>query len=259
MIWYIDNPRRRRSEQQSLEALASSVPWLTPVGWRIDDAARLVWDADIHVGSETFPVFLRFPSHFPHSPPSVVPRGSEERWSIHQYGAGGELCLEYGPDNWHPDVSAADMISSAYRLLHGERPSPEEAGAVASRHDTSLGQNLRGKFSRFVATQELKDTLDGIPEIVVLAATAIGLFHGDTFVNIVSSITMPDGTVWSATLPAPMKLGYERQIAVFRWPSQNAAPPTASLKKFIAVVEPSGTRLSAVLYALMVQGTRSPA
>ena len=256
MMWYIDNPSRRRSEQQSLEALSASVPWLTPVGWRNDEAARLIWDADIHVSSETFPVFLRFPNHFPHSPPSVLPRGKEERWSIHQYGAGGELCLEYGPDNWHPGISAADMIASAYRLLHGERPSPEEARAVASRHDTSLGQNLRGKFSRFVVTQELKDTLDGIPEIAVLAAKAIGLFHGDTLVNIVSSITMPDGMVWSATLPAPLKHGYERPIAVFRWPSNNTAPPTSSLKTFIAAVEPSGTRLSAVLYALMVHGTR---
>lgn len=155
MIWYLENPRRNRHEREALEALASSVDWVVPIRWRIDESLRLIWDADILAAGRTFPISLRYPNHFPHSPPLVLLRGDTERWSSHQYGPGGELCLEHGPDNWHPDVTGADMILSAQRLLQGERPAPDERGTVASRHKTTLGQDLRGKFTRFMATPAL--------------------------------------------------------------------------------------------------------
>jgi sulfur-carrier protein adenylyltransferase/sulfurtransferase len=122
VIWYVENPLRYRREREALDALASSAEWLSLGEWRIDSALRLILDADIIVGERTFPVSLRYPNHFPHSPPPVLPRGESERWSSHQYGAGGELCLEFGPDNWHPDLTGADMIESAHRLLQGEQP-----------------------------------------------------------------------------------------------------------------------------------------
>jgi len=119
---------------------------------RIDDALRLIWDADISVASRVFPVSMRYPDHFPHSPPLVLPRGETERWSSHQYGAGGELCLEFGSDNWHPDITGADMILSAHRLLQGENPVTGARAAVASRHKTTVGQDLRGTRRRLMAT-----------------------------------------------------------------------------------------------------------
>jgi sulfur-carrier protein adenylyltransferase/sulfurtransferase len=90
------------------------------------------------------PISLIYPNHFPLSPPLVLPRGDTTRWSQHQYGPGGEFCLEYGPDNWHQDISGADMIESAHRLLEGEQPEPGVAAEVASRHATTIGQDLRG-------------------------------------------------------------------------------------------------------------------
>ena len=120
MIWYFENYRRSQREREAIETLVSSTDWLVPGQWRLDDSARLTFDADIVVGDRTFPISLRYPNHFPHSPPSVVPRGDTTRWSFHQYGAGDELCLEYGPDNWHPEITGADMIASAHRLLQTE-------------------------------------------------------------------------------------------------------------------------------------------
>jgi hypothetical protein len=64
----------------------------------------------------------------------------KERWSGHQYGPGGELCLEYVADNPHPDLTGADMVNSANQLLAGEQPSHGRAAEVASRHVTTLGR-----------------------------------------------------------------------------------------------------------------------
>jgi len=132
MIWYLDGYSRHRREREALETLVSSVNWLISIGWRIDNKLRLIWDADIVTPARVFPISVRYPNHFPHSPPLVLPRGIEERWSGHQYGAGGELCLEFGPDNWHPDLTGADMAASAHRLLVAEQATANQPGEVAS-------------------------------------------------------------------------------------------------------------------------------
>jgi hypothetical protein len=87
-------------------------------------------------------------------------RDSAERWSSHQYGAGGELCLELGPDNWHQDLTGANMIESARRLLEGEASSPDQHGIVPSRHATTLGQDLRSRRLRLLVTPALSEWVD---------------------------------------------------------------------------------------------------
>ncbi len=232
MIWYLEKLQRNRSEREALEALASSVTWLTPVGWRIDGDLRLVWDADIATPAGNRPVSLRYPNHFPYSPPLVLPRGDTARWSQHQYGPGGELCLEYGPDNWHQDLTGADMIASAHRLLEGEQPAPDQTAEVASRHETTLGQDLRNTFSRLVVTRNLVAALDRIPENVLLSANTVGMYHGDSFVHMVSSITFPDGHVWREELPESDNFGFDRPIVLLRWPPGALLPSRESLTKF---------------------------
>jgi len=253
MIWYIENYQRSRREREGLEALASRVDWLIPIGWRIDSSVRLIWDADIAAAGRTFPLSLRYPNHFPLSPPVVLPRGSVERWSSHQYWPSGELCLEYGPDNWHSDLTGADMIESAHRLLQDEGTAPDQGSEVASRHETTRGQDLRGKFTRFIATRALADALASVPEGTMLPATAIGLLHEDSYVNMVSSITMPDGQTWREAFPQLATLGYERPIALFRWQAGAPLPPTDSLTAFRASAAAQDLVLPAVKHAILVQ------
>ncbi len=256
MIWYIENYRRSQREREAIEALVSSVDWFIPIRWSVDELARLTLDADIVVGDRTFQVSLRYPNHFPHSPPSVVPRGDSTRWSSHQYGPGGELCLEYGSDNWHPDITGAGMIYSAYRLLQGERTPHAEREPVPSRHKTTVGQDLRGVRARFMATAGLQELLNNFPLGVAVPAVVVSIFHEGTVATIIKSIEMPDGTKWEETgLPATLSFeGYKRPASILGIP-ENVAPPNAeSLKEFRASLLALGMGLpSASQFALLVR------
>jgi molybdopterin/thiamine biosynthesis adenylyltransferase len=258
VTWYLENLTRWPQERQALEALAAKVDWLTPIRWRIDDELRLIWDADISVGGRVFPVSMRYPDHFPHSPPLVLPRGETERWSSHQYGAGGELCLEFGSDNWHPDITGADMILSAHRLLQGENPKTGARAAVASRHKTTVGQDLRGTRRRLMATPALAEYLAGIPEGVVLTASLVVVFHEEVNIHIVTSVDMPEGEKWlENTLPAPLLYeGYEQSVALFRWPANEPLPSTDSLMAFQAATVQHGLTIPAVKFVLVVRKSR---
>jgi len=115
--------------------------------------SQLALSAQILVDDHSYHVQMVYPSLFPLNPPSVRPIGSTELWSNHQYGAGGDLCLEWGPDNWQETVTGADLLRSTYRLLSTERPhetASQQASVVASRHFLTPGQQLRGKILRFL-------------------------------------------------------------------------------------------------------------
>lgn len=258
MTWYIENPIRARQERETLDALASSVVWLAPGEWRIDASLRLIWDADILVGEKRFPVSLRYPNHFPHSPPLVLPRDVSERWSSHQYGAGGELCLEFGPDNWHPDIAGSDMIQSAYRLLQGENPAPDQRGRVASRHATTVGQDLRGDRRRLLVTHGLAQQVDAIEEGEILTGNVLCTFHDETSIYAVESISSQNGEKWTdEAIPRTIvRESLERQIALLRWPANADLPSCESRTAFCDTLSARGMELSDVNYVLLVQGEK---
>ncbi|MBY0332871.1 MAG: ThiF family adenylyltransferase [Acetobacteraceae bacterium] len=160
MIWFLQDIGRLNRERQEFEALQVRAPWMSPPVWRFENGALEV-DLDVKAGEQVYPLRLRYPSAFPACPPSVFPRDLEVRWSTHQYGVGGELCLEIGPDNWRPETAGAQMIESAHRLLEAERPGSVAAPAreVPSRHRLTPGQELRGIYDRFLLTSGLLDRL----------------------------------------------------------------------------------------------------
>jgi molybdopterin/thiamine biosynthesis adenylyltransferase len=254
VIWYIENTRRNRQEREALEVLASSVDWLSPVEWRIDSSLRLMWDADITTAGHIFPISLRYPNHFPHSPPLVLPRGVTERWSSHQYGPGGELCLEYGPDNWHPDLTGAEMVRSAHRLLVGERQPSEERSEVPSRHSNTLGQELRSAFSRMLVTRAFAAILPRIPEGESLHAELISLFSDSAHIHVPLSILFPDAEPWVDDLPRLKNYGYKRSAILTRWPPDEPLPLTDSLSTFRAVMAERGATLPDDGFVILVRG-----
>src|SRR5713101_2671273 len=111
-LWFLQDFARVELERSQIESLERESPWLRGVVWTLAGSDLCV-EADIEVHGNIYPVQMRYPRFFPTSPPTVTPREASERWSEHQYGADGELCLEWGADNWHPEITGADMLRSA--------------------------------------------------------------------------------------------------------------------------------------------------
>ncbi|TIS73380.1 MAG: hypothetical protein E5W94_28115, partial [Mesorhizobium sp.] len=242
MIWYFQNAERFRTERLVLEALAAEVDWLQPLEWRIDNALRIIWDADIVIGEKVFPVSLRYPNHFPHSPPLVLPRGDKALWSSHQWGVGGELCLEYGADNWQQEIAGADMVRSAHRLLEMEEALPAARHRIPSRHQMSQGQDLRGTYSRFLVTPSFEafvkdcrhDVLEGYVDL---------LYHEDAAVYYASHFSYADNEIWrNLSTPAPLR-AESRNLAslLLKWPADVSLPNVSSADEFQADLRAHGT------------------
>jgi molybdopterin/thiamine biosynthesis adenylyltransferase len=161
-MWWAKDPDRLKREVEAVGALREQESWLWAAVPRLLKGLKFAFDFDVIVNDETFPFTLEYPSFFPVSPPLVIPRDGR-RLSNHQYGDGGELCLEYRSDNWDPSVTGAMMMVSTYRLLAGERPTHDERAIVPSAHHDSLGQRLRGRHCRFLLTPTLLAYVAGLP------------------------------------------------------------------------------------------------
>lgn len=151
--WVFREPDRFRRERDELTALTERCSWLVGHQWQLTNEGLYV---DVVVTAHGYDYELRvtFPTLFPDAPAVVRPLNEKERLSSHQYGGpDGPLCLQWGPDNWHRDVTAAALIESAYELLATENPrsqADDQLGAVVpSRHFLTLGQEIRGKWARW--------------------------------------------------------------------------------------------------------------
>lgn len=164
-IWWIENAPRFKQERTEIDKLGARVSWLHNVAWELTTETAFEVNFDILHDGETYPFVLRYPSLFPVTPPLIIPRNGK-RISGHQYGGGGELCLEHRPDNWVQSITGADMIESAFRLVSVER-NPSGRGEVISAHKTTLGQDLRWKCCRFFLTQAfLKSAQENKSDII---------------------------------------------------------------------------------------------
>ncbi len=163
MAWFLDDLGRLAREKESIERLEAEADWLRGVVWGLSGGLHV--DAVIRAGGHDYEVTMAYPEVFPVAPPSVKPKEGGELWSEHQWGAGGSLCLEWGPDNWHPEITGAKMLESAHRLLSAENPLGGGASlTVPSRHRLSVGQELRHEILRFYAGSDLASFLSGLPD-----------------------------------------------------------------------------------------------
>jgi molybdopterin/thiamine biosynthesis adenylyltransferase len=253
MIWFLDNPARSKQERLQLELLVGSVDWLVPIGWRME-TSHLSWDADILIGDQVRPITLRYPNHFPFSPPRVVPREDQPSWwSSHQYGVGGELCLEYGPDNWHSNLTGADMIRSAHRLLVGEAQIEIGGPELPSRHRMTFAERLRGKNRRFYFDLEAQFLLIGLTEEQVIKATTLTVIQAPGATRHLASAEVgPCG--WNAALPEPLfRHGFTSPTALIRWPANENLPSTESAASFRAELASRDMDIGDACYLVIIR------
>lgn len=217
MIWWTSQPNRARSERLGIAELQQASDWLLDVRWRIADDTKLCADFEIdHLGT-TIPLTIIYPSFFPDMPPQVVPR-EEVRLSGHQYGAGGELCLEYRPDNWEPEFTGAMMIASARRLLSGEEPVAGVEAVVANAHRSSIGQDVRGATLRFILTEDFRAACATIPMMIALDAEFSEHFTATHWLAYPTRIGAGEDVRWAQ--PARIANSRSRQGYLLRVPEE---------------------------------------
>ena len=187
-------PRRVAQEKAQLEALAASVDWLHDLRWaaRKDDGLEV--SLTLRILERDFYAVLVYPSLFPDVPAYVRPSDSKERWSSHQYLGSGVLCLEWGPDTWHPGVGGADVLRSAYQLLLHERARDLAPSfpAVPSRHTETRGQAARGSSLRMLLTADAERLLQSIAPGAQLPLHAVRTSGSDAYVFVATRIGTDD-------------------------------------------------------------------
>lgn len=195
MMWWVRNPKRLAAELEAIEDLQANAQWLVRIKETLSKGLVFAVEFDIDVNGETLPFVLKYPSHFSDTPPSVFPC-DDRRHSDHQYGTGGEMCLEYRSDNWDPSVTGAMMIASTYRLLSGEQTSQDERAVVPDAHRASLGQQLRSAKGRYLTTAAFREFMAQMTAGTCAPGTAVDLAApGKTWVAYVTAIgplTSPD-------------------------------------------------------------------
>jgi sulfur-carrier protein adenylyltransferase/sulfurtransferase len=208
--WFFTDPGRLARERDAIEELENSAGWLVGTSWSLDEGLSV--DVIIRAHDHDYPVRLIYPRFFPAVPPIVRPLEADQHWSSHQYGgADGALCLEWGPDNWHPEVTGAQMLESAYRLLYAENPlaaeRPERTMTVPSRHQLAIGQEVRGSRFRVYIGHELGTFLERLPDhtsgILKFSVHA----RKESWLALIHELRSAEGTaVWSdASIPAGMR------------------------------------------------------
>lgn len=135
--WWLTDYGRLASELASL-ATVRDEGWFVGAHWHLHNELLAVVGVIVAHGVE-YPVRLIFPDLFPLVPAWVTPQDPQARWSSHQYGKGGALCLELRPDNWQPSATGVDVLRSAYNLLRQENPlGYGNRGEVPSEHRVGL-------------------------------------------------------------------------------------------------------------------------
>lgn len=192
MIWWAEYSGRAQSERSAVSELANLNSWLITVTWRLAPDLRLAADFDLQVAERVIPLTLIYPEFFPDATPSVIPRDGA-RLSGHQYGSAGELCLQYRPDNWMPEITGAMMIESAYRLLSSEQETGE---AALSEHRSLPAQSVRNAVFRFLYSRSVWDGLLMIEEGEVVDAELQEHYFSGVFAAQLARIGSTDASLW---------------------------------------------------------------
>lgn len=195
MNWWAEDTKRAIREQRALGQLAERSSWLSNPIKRLAEGMRVAFDFDVQIGDRTIPLTLVYPDLFPDAAPWILPRDGK-RLSGHQYGSQGELCLEYRPDNWMPDITGAMMVESAHRLLSSEDQTGE---AAPSEHRTSRAQQIRQSFRRLLFSPDTLSGLSGLADGQVEKGEVLEQESVVTIAAQLARIGPPDAPLWCET------------------------------------------------------------
>ena len=202
MTWWLLQRSRLSTEKERLATLEGSVDWLQVTKWHANSDLSMCVDFGIVNGCDRYAMQMIYPSVYPDAPPMVFTE-DRTRLSGHQYGADGELCLEYRPDNWRQSITGADMVASCHRLLAEEHPEKDRVVHARSAHTASLGRDLRSEVLRLVITASDVDAVNLLPEHVGYKLLLKERFVSVSAIATISTIGEKDAPVWTSDLVLP--------------------------------------------------------
>jgi hypothetical protein len=226
--WIFHQPTRAEKERDDIAELQESSPWLSGAVARLIPGLKLAVDFTLAIGEDQLEFTLHYPDFFPDVPPSVIPK-DPGRISGHQWGAGGELCLEYRADNWAPEYTGAMMIGSSYRLLSGE--AGDDKPPVPSAHNMSVGQEVRGSISRLLLTGSTKQHLLGLAPQEPVDFTFNDHWYAQTWFAQITSLALDGDTFWSETPPYVEEIPTKRTGKAMRLRSDQKIPQSLTREK----------------------------
>lgn len=202
MIWWLLQRSRLATEKARLAELEDSVDWLHVTKWHATTDLSMCVDFRIVHGAERYSLQMVYPSVFPDSPPMIF---TEDRTRIsgHQYGADGELCLEYRPDNWNPSITGAEMVASCHRLLVEEHPGHDRIVHARSAHAASLGRDLRSELLRLVITTSDIDALNSLQKYEAHKLLLKERLVSGSIISAISTIGEKEAPLWISDLILP--------------------------------------------------------
>lgn len=234
MSWWLTQAGRALSERVAIADLQEKANWLKNVEWKMSNDLHLSADFGISVRGGTVTLRIIYPAFFPDVPPQVYPI-EEVRLSRHQYGAGGELCLEFRPDNWEPEMTGAMMIESAYRLLSDEQQTEKGDREVPDAHRTTIAQEIRGKKFRLIVSRNAQQHLETLPDFSVTELELEELLRGKTWIARPSRIGSKESPLWSQSMKSLMPI--ERPGYLVRFPSDRMNSLPNTLKDLFAMAQ----------------------
>ena len=205
-IWFLSDSALIVRERDAVQRLQQEAEWLDGIEWTLSPSAELELNAAIVTHGHAYNVRMTYPKHFPYAPPIVCPSDSIDSWSSHQY-RDGTLCLEWGPDTWVPTVTGAQVLESAYRLLHIENPLGSDTPQVApSRHYLTQGQKLRNTLERVYLSERLCTHLNSLPKLTSGSMTFSIHPQRNSYTLLIQELQPVSGTVWKdAEIPNALR------------------------------------------------------
>lgn len=250
-----EQPKRMALEWRLLLDHERSTPAFSIQSWGKTSTGQLSLSFRLALLAGTFDGTLVYPDHFPDVPAYIRPQKPGEAWSVHQYGGSGVLCLQHGPDNWHPGITGVDLVCSAHLLLLGETLIAVDPtlATLPSRHQLTSGQDLRSRRRRFLATEGLRKALANLV-MAPVELKAVVTHLGGSSVVVVTALGHPLAPV--AGIPG----AFAEEL--FEWSGWAVPVPSLqavgaidsaeSLKAALGVAWPCGQALDAQIHFVLL-------
>jgi hypothetical protein len=248
-FWFITDTPRLAKERGAVEGLATEASWFSLQRWCLFEG-RFCAEGVIRVHGADYPVRLIYPDQFPQVPAWVEPQDAKAKWSKHQYGEGGTLCLELRPDTWEETATGADVLTSAFRLLDVENPLGEESerGRAPSAHNVGAIQSYDWLSNPLFITTGCLER--------IRAGSATSLTAGySAYLDEVFPVFVHDELDRSASQRPPTDSRGFSEVPVYV--SRNGAPASKpgtrdEVRTAAALAEDADTQLAAAQFALVL-------